>query len=198
MFVDKAMDSEEITQNPLPGIPVESVQPIDQKHTTEMRLFEHLLAEQGVPWQDEYAYFRAKGFTFREAAVIAWLCMPKKQRIPATKAELAEMLGLAGTVTIRKIELKESVQAVVFSMSQARLLPHLASVDEALVDAASDPNYKNNQDRKTFYMRLGMLKEQHEVGVKDVQETALRQMSEEELRQLALAGEAYDDDDVDA
>lgn len=197
-MLNRTMDDLEAKQNPLPGIPVEATEPIDQKHTAEMLLFEHLLAEQGVPWQDEYAYFRSKGFTFREAAVIAWLCMPKTQRQPATKAELGEMLGLSGTATIRKIELKESVQAVVFSMSQARLLPHLASVDDALVNAASDPNYKNNQDRKTFYQRLGMLKEQHEVGVKDVQETALRQMTEEELRQLAMAGEAYDDDDVDA
>lgn len=180
------------TQEPLPGLPVEAIEPIDQKHTAEMLLFEHLLAEQGIPWADEYAYFRGKGFTFRKAAVIAWLCLPKKQRIPETKAELAEMLGLGGTATVRKIELEETTQAVVFSMSQARLLPHLASVDDALIQAASSPDYKNNQDRKTFYQRLGMLKDQLEVGVKEIDESALRQMSEEELMQLAQEGGVHD------
>lgn len=181
-------------QPSLPGMPVEELQMVDHSHAEERRLFELALANEGVEWSDAYGELVEGGWYWRKAAVIAWLCLPKPERMPKTKQELAKLLGLGNTSRIVEWERDPAVQAKILAVSQASLLGHLADVDEALIKAASSADYKNNQDRKTFYQRLGLLTDKHEVAVNAAKTgEAMKQMSDEELLALAQAGEGDDD-----
>lgn len=181
----------DLEQPHLPGIPAEAQENVDHLHSKERGIFEHSLEKAGVEWDEKYKHLLGRGFYWRKAAVIAWLLLPKSERVPSSKGELAKMLGLSNTSFIARCEQSSDVQATLLAMNQAALLNHLASVDHALVEAASSPDYKNNQDRKTFYQRLGLLKEKHEVNLGE-QKTS--EMSEAELLRLAQMGE-YDDAD---
>lgn len=179
----------DLEQPHLPGIPAEAQEYVDHLHSKERGIFEHSLEKEGVAWDEKYKYLLGRGFYWRKAAVIAWLLLPKGERIPETKGELAKMLGLSNTSVIARYEQSADVQATLLAMNHAALLNHLASVDHALVEAASSPDYKNNQDRKTYYQRLGLLKEKHEVNLGEQKTT---EMTEAELLRLAQMGE-YDD-----
>lgn len=184
---------------PLP-LPLGEVQPssppIDQRHLHEKRLFEMALRDVGIPWSDVYGVLVGRGWKWRRAAIVAWLSMPKKERIPATRRELADMLG-CNVATIGRIEDMPDVQVTLLAMSRTALLKALPSVDEALIGASSNPHYKNAADRKTFYQRLALLKEEHNVTVSQPEGA----MSDEELlrlAQLTSSGDEGGDDDSDA
>lgn len=182
-----------MVQTTLPGMPVEEQTILDHTHAQERGLFELALQQEGVEWSDAYGELVEGGWYWRKAAVICWLCLPKPERVPKTKGELATLLGLGNTARIVEWERDPAVQAKILAVSQASLLHALADVDKALVTAASSSDYKNNQDRKTFYQRLGLLTDKHEVKV-DANKTgeAMKQMSDEELLALAQAGEEDD------
>lgn len=181
----------DLEQPHLPGIPAEAQETPDQLHSKERGIFEHSLAQAGVEWDETYQHLLGRGFYWRKAATIAWLLVPKDKRVPNKKKEFANLLGLSTSALIARYEQSPDVQATLLAMSQAKLLRHLASVDHALIEAASSPDYKNNQDRKTYYQRLGLLKETHEVKIGEQAKTS--EMSEEELHRLAQMGE-YDAD----
>ena len=171
-------------QEPLPGLPVEAQTVIDQQHTEARRLFESTLEQHNIPWRDEYAYLIEAGWSWRKAAIIIWHTLPKSERVPAKKGALADQLGISHA-TLLKHYRAPGVSETIFALSQASLLAHRANVDAALVDSASDSNYKNNQDRKTYYQLIGALTEKHQVNVGDTSEEAMKQMPLEELRRLA-------------
>lgn len=161
----------------------------DPRHLEAKRLFEAAFAALGVEWHDAYAELVGRGWKWRRAAVVAWLAMPKRLRVPATRAALADAM-VCSVATIRKIENSPDVQATLLAMSRATLLGALPAVDEALADAATDSHYKNAADRRTFYQRLGLLVETHAVMVGDKPEQV---MSDDELLRRAR----LDDDDGD-
>ena len=176
-------------QNGLPTLDVEAKPAIDQSHAADLRLFEQVVGE--MPFADIYASLNADGYSWRQSAVIAWLAMPKSERAPATKRELGDMLGCSGT-TIAKLVKAEATQLQLVRLTTSSLLQHMASVNDALIQSASDPNYKNNQDRKTYYQLTGVLQDKHEIIVKPTDNVAMQQKSESELLAMAQAG----DDDI--
>lgn len=187
------MNSQTINNHPqqvLPGIEAIPKTP-DFSHEAERRIYEEALRD--VPFADVYAQMVASGWYWRKAAVVAWLSMPKSERLPKYQYELAEMLGCSQEL-ISAIKQKPEVQAQIMRLTTATLLTHKASVDAALIESASDPNYKNNQDRKTFYTLIGALKEQHELTLGQAENAAMEQMSDEELLALASLGEGEADD----
>lgn len=178
-----------MTQPALPGLPVEPETSIDQRHTLERLIFEETLEKHNIPWRDEYAVLIEAGWVWRKAVVIIWLGLPRDQRVPETKQELAQLLGMTTTKTIVKYERDPAVQAQVMARAAASLMQHAAEVDAALIKSATDPDYKNNQDRKTYYQLTGRLREVHDVNVaQKPDEAAVRQMSEAELLALAANG----------
>ncbi|MCL4867809.1 MAG: hypothetical protein KJ063_02475 [Anaerolineae bacterium] len=180
-------------QATLPGMPAEDQPILDHTHAAERGLFELALHSEGVEWHDAYGELVERGWYWRKAAVIAWLCLPKQERKPKTKQELATLLGLGNTGRIVEWERDPAVQAKILAVSQASLLHALADVDKALVTAASSSDYKNNQDRKTYYQRLGLLTDKHELAMSQNKAgEAMKQMSDAELLALAQAGEEDD------
>ncbi|HIP70085.1 MAG TPA: hypothetical protein EYH05_01660, partial [Anaerolineae bacterium] len=135
---------------------------IDQTHAAERRVFEVALEKEGIPFADVYASLIDDGWYWREAAVIAWLSMPRDKRLPKTQYDLARILGCSDQI-ITKIKRKASTQAAMMRLTTASLFAHKAQVDAALIESASDPDYKHNQDRKTFYTLIGALEEKHEL-----------------------------------
>lgn len=173
---------DEQMQKSLPHLDVEAVPIIDPTHEREKRLFEAAL--EGVPFAGVYLSLVEDGWKWRRAAVIAWYSMPKKSRQPETQAELADLLG-CGVSTVKRIAGHESTQVQLMKLTTASLFEHKALVDEALIESATDSNYKNNQDRKTFYQLIGAIRDRHEIELKPGDDAAMRQMSDEELMSLA-------------
>lgn len=177
-------------QQPLPGVPVEPTTIIDQTHARERLLFEEALRD--VPFGDLYAQLVDNGWYWRKAAVVAWLSMPLNLRKPQHQYELAALLGCSSKI-VGDLKQRPEVQAAVMRLTLASLFEHKAEVDVALISSASNPDYKHNQDRKTFYTLIGALKDQHELTVKQADD-AMRQKTDEEL--LALAALENGDEDV--
>lgn len=185
-----AINMDNHPQQTLPGIPAEPKTP-DFSHAAERRLFEEALRD--VPFAPLYADLVAQGWYWRKAAVVAWLATPKAERQPQHQYELANLLGCSQEL-ITSLKQRPEVQAQVMRISVAGLIEHKAAVDAALVKSASSPDYKANQDRKTFYTLIGALKEQHQLNVR-TDDDAMSDMSTEELMALAAMGE--DDDGAD-
>lgn len=176
-------------QKSLPGIPTEPVTP-DFSHAAERLIFEEALRD--VPFASLYTDLVAQGWYWRKAAVVAWLATPKNERLPAHQYELANLLG-CGQELIGAMKQRPEVQAQVMRITTASLISHKAAVDAALVKSASTSDYKNNQDRKTFYTLIGALKEQHELTLAQTDNAAMQQMTDEELLALASLTDEGDD-----
>jgi hypothetical protein len=181
-------EAQEHPQQHLPGIPAAAVTP-DYSHAAERRLFEEALRD--VPFADLYADLVSQGWYWRKAAVVAWLATPKNERIPQFQRDLANLLGCSQDV-VSGFKQRAEVQAAVMRITTASLIAHKAAVDDALIKSASSADYKNNQDRKTFYQLIGALKEQHDLTLNQGDNAAMQQMSDAELLALAAIGEEDD------
>lgn len=186
-----AMTQVEHPQQSLPGMEAVAKRP-DYTHEAERRIFETALRD--VPFAALYADLVAQGWYWRKAAVVAWLATPKGERLPEHQYELADLLGCSADL-ISSLKQRAEVQAQVMRITTASLISHKAAVDAALIESASDSNYKNNQDRKTYYTLIGALKEQHELTLAQTDNAAMQQMSDEELLALAQMSEGDDGDD---
>lgn len=175
-------------QQALPGIEVDDPLAFDTSHKEELALFEHLIAQQDIPWAPQFEELVSQGYVWRKAATIAWLCVPKKDRMPKTQQELAEMLGCSTNV-VRRYSKQADAQMLAL-VSRSFLLANLADVDQALVEVASDPNYKSVRGMELFYKRAGLLVDTLNMNVsRDADPTDL---SDEELERLAGLGAGDD------
>lgn len=97
-------------------------------------------------------------FPFRAAVLAAWLATPSKYRVPKTKKELADLLGLRSdrqfTVWIAK---NDRIMAVVNSVWQERALERLPDSMEAMFEVAATPDYKGKGDRELHLKVAGVL-----------------------------------------
>lgn len=178
----------------LPELDVEAIPVIDPTHEREKKLFEAAL--DGVPFAALYLSLVEDGWRWRRAAVIAWMSMPRNTRQPETQEGLAELLGCSVS-TVKRFANHESTQVQLMKLTTASLFEHKALVDEALIKSATNSDYKNNQDRKTFYQLIGAIRDRHEIEVKPGEDAAMRQMSDEELLALAQLEDGNDDAGLD-
>lgn len=87
----------------------------------------------------------------RIAAFIAWASSPKIDRQPKTQEELAHILGLTSDRQFSKWRRQyPSIDSLIAKLQIEPLLKHRADVFQALVESASNPDYKNHPDRKLF------------------------------------------------
>jgi len=88
---------------------------------------------------------------WRKACYIAWKATPRDKRWPKFEKELASLLGLANTATIRKWrEADPEIDERISRLPAEMLLDHVSAVFTALVTVAKDPDPKSFQDRRLF------------------------------------------------
>jgi len=108
-------------------------------------------------WAAEYLELRSEGWTWRQAALIAWLASPTDRRWPANQLELAtQVLGMRSDRMIRKWRDKRpEIDQRVGELQIAPLFQHRRDVIEALVSVASTPEAGAHSDRKLFLEMTG-------------------------------------------
>ena len=145
--------------------------------------------KEGDEWIGDYVKLIEQGWPWRVACYIAWAASPKVGRWPKTLAELAtEVLGLKTPQAVYRWRQKyPTIDTVVAMMQAAPLWEHRRDVLEALVDSATDPDYKSFNDRKLYLEMVGdyVPKSKLEVGKSAKGDEA--ELSDDELR--AIVGE---------
>ncbi|MBK8990145.1 MAG: hypothetical protein IPM39_29460 [Chloroflexi bacterium] len=182
-------------QQPLPGLPAEPAPIYDQTHPAERALFELMLGD--FPWSDTYLALLEEGWEWRKAAYIAWASLPATSRRPPSLGQFADVIGLATTKQIRAWRLKnKAIDLAVQRLSLSNLLDDAPAVIQALIDSASDANYKAAPDRKLFFEMTGMYVPRSRLGLAlDTTEddADMSSLSRDDLARLAGMGTADDE-----
>lgn len=98
----------------------------------------------------------APKWDWRKALYIAWSVVPKAKRQPPTEDELAVLLNLKNTRTIRQWKQKfPEIEERIAVLPKHLLLTHLADVYEAMVTVAKMPVPAAHQDRRLFLELTG-------------------------------------------
>lgn len=135
-------------------------------------------------WMEEYEELIEAGWGHKVAVYIAWASCPKGKRTPRTIGEVAGLLGLNSPRVIYQWRKENPViDETVTLMQAAPLFQHRADVIGALVEAASNGDYKYAPDRRTYFNLTGDLVEGIELRVKPKVDD-LSGLSDEELAVL--------------
>jgi hypothetical protein len=150
-----------------------------------LRLFEG--GEEKPVWYEEYEALVYGGWPKRAAMYIAWASCPKKGRWPKTLDELASLMGLRSPRVIHQWRQRNpEIERQVSVMQAAPLFKHRADAIQALVESASDPDYRHAPDRRTLFTMTGDLEDTINVR-RSGSRNDLSQMSDAELAELAGA-----------
>lgn len=181
-------------QTPLPGMDVD-IQLIDQGHEAERALFEHMLAD--VEWGEDYLALMDEGWYWRDAAYIAWKSLPKSLRIPQTYGEFCDLIGISVRgMTDRRNRNKAIDLRAAKGVVARGLYDHIDEVMEALVESASNSNYKAHPDRKLFLEMAGVYVPKQAVDLTARADTGdMEEHSEEDLARLARLDELAEGDE---
>jgi len=118
-------------------------------------------------WQDDYRALRAEGWTWRQAAYIAWAASPTRiwdpesgqylRRWPLTQEELAtQVLGLSNDRAIRKWRAAQpEIVERIARLQIEPMLRHRRDVIDALVAVASSTDPRAHPDRRMFLEMTG-------------------------------------------
>lgn len=189
------MNSPQHPQQVLPGIPAEPPDVIDQSHAADLALFEQILGD--LPWSDTYSALLEEGWEWRKAAYIAWASLPATTRQPKTVADFAGMVGLRSAKAIRRWRMtNKAIDLQVQKLSLSNLLDSAPAVVEALIESASDSNYKSAPDRKLFFEMTGMYVPRSKLGLsvdEPDDDANMSDMSREDLARLAGMGDPDDE-----
>lgn len=142
-------------------------------------------------WMAEYQYLVDAGWKWRIAAFIAWSCVPRKLRWPKTQDELAtQVLGLTSARQISTWrERHPQIDEMIGLLQTAPLEAHRLSVIKALVESASNANYKNHQDRKLFLEMTGDYTPKQKVEIERGDPDDLSGLSDAELEEMKRRAE---------
>lgn len=144
-------------------------------------------------WYEEYEALRAGGWPFRVAMYIAWAAMPKRRRYPKSLDELASLMGLRSTRAIYMWRQRNPAIDVQVTMAQnALFFPARADVVDALIESASNTDYRHAPDRRTYFQLTGDLADEVNLKVQQEGGERLKGMSDEQLAALdtILRGES--------
>jgi hypothetical protein len=156
--------------------------------STAARTALNLAAESSNPgWFEAYETLLAAKWPWRVACYIAWAASPKIARWPETQMKLAtEVLGLTSDRQITTWRKRNpAIDDVIGMMQAAPLMEHRADVLRALAVSASDPDHRNNPDRKLFLEMTGDFVPHQRVDIRRENVDDLSQMSEEDLERMA-------------
>jgi hypothetical protein len=160
---------------------------------TARKALESLFGKLGSPrWLDEYMELVKGGWHWRVAAYIAWASSPRANREPKTQDQLAKLhLGLSSDRVIATWRKRNpAIDEMVRVLQAAPLLKHRAEIFTALAAVAVKPEYKSHSDRKLALELMGDYVPAHKalIGLlRKGNNDELRQMSESELNELAMA-----------
>jgi len=109
-------------------------------------------------WMDLYKRLIEGGWKWRVAVYIAWASQPKKYRYPDTQERLAiDVLGLTSDRAIATWRKKNPTIDDTISMLQGSIIyDALADAFGAMVDVATEADYKGHQDRKLMFEMAGV------------------------------------------
>jgi len=156
-------------------------------------------AEEKPEWFARYAELRSAGWSWRVACYIAWASCPRKSRDPKSQEELAtKVLGLTSDRQIWTWRTKNpAIDETVALLQAAPLFEHRADILRALIDSATDPDYKHHQDRKIALEMMGDYVPRVQLEDDRRRIDDLDQLPEEELRKLASQGKSVQIDQAD-
>ena len=150
-------------------------------------------------WMELYKRLVEGGWKWRVAVYIAWAAQPKKYRWPLTQDELAiSCLGLTSDRAIATWRKKNATIDETISMLQGAIIfDALPDALNAMVEVASETDYKGHQDRKLMFEMAGVYtpssKITAEMAKRLINSTPddLEDLSDEELRRIQeMAGNA--------
>lgn len=175
-------------QNGLPGIDVDAMQPIDPSHEQAKALFEQVLADVDSLFKEDYLALLGEGWYWRDAAYIAWKSVPRRLREPANEDEFCEMVGISRRgMTGRRRKNQAIDLRIAKGVVANSLLDNMDGVLDALVESASDSNYKSHPDRKLFLEMSGAYTPKQDLNL-TAQAKQPEEMSEDDLRRQAMLG----------
>lgn len=141
-------------------------------------------------WMELYKRLVEGGWKWRVAVYIAWAAQPKKYRWPETQEELAiKCLGLNSDRAIANWRKKNATIDETISMLQGAIIfDALPDALNAMVDVASESDYKGHQDRKLMFEMAGVYTPSSKITAEMAKKLInaspddMSEMSEEELR----------------
>lgn len=118
---------------------------------------EPVVGPDGEPVLNGRGHARVRSrWSWQQAAYIAWMATPKRERQPETLEELAHLLGYTGAVTFRNWrQRRPEIVERIHALPKVLLAGHLADVYDALVQVATSPDYRAHQDRQLFLELTG-------------------------------------------
>ena len=150
-------------------------------------------------WMELYKRLVEGGWKWRVAVYIAWAAQPKKYRWPETQDELAiKCLGLTSDRTIATWRKKNPTIDETISMLQGAIIfDALPDALNAMVDVASESDYKGHQDRKLMFEMAGVYTPSSKITAEMAKRLInsdpddLEDLSDDELRRIQeMAGTA--------
>ena len=105
-----------------------------------------------------------EGFTWREAAVCAWMIPSKADREPKTQKELAELLGCE-VQTVTRHKQKPHVQAKATQLKVLRFAQHADEIIDASIATAKMPGGRQTAERKMILQDIGILSKDNTLHV---------------------------------
>lgn len=143
-------------------------------------------------WMDLYKRLVELGWKWRVAVYIAWAAQPKKYRWPETQEELAiRCLGLTSDRAIATWRKKtEAIDQTISILQGAIIFDGLPDALNAMVEVASESDYKGHADRKLMFEMAGIYtpssKITAEMAKKLINSNAddLEGLSDEDLRRI--------------
>jgi hypothetical protein len=137
-------------------------------------------------WMEDYFALRDAGWPWRVAVYISWASSPRIGRKPESIRELAvEVLGLTGPRQIHHWrETNPAIDEVVATLQAAPLMEHRRDVFDALAAAASNPDHRNNPDRRLYAEMIGAYVPRSKVEVERGNFDDLSGIPEDELDRM--------------
>lgn len=139
------------------------------------------------------------GLSTEEAALVAWLSMPAGSRVPATRGDLAEMLGRQRNWPAKALQQNPFLNDLVTAVGRQQIIGRVPEILNAAVDAALHEGYRGHNDRKMLLTMAGLTTDAQDVTLTAVntaeQAAALSDAELERRLQLADRTPADDSDD---
>ena len=141
-------------------------------------------------WMDLYKRLVEIGWKWRVAVYMAWAAQPKKYRWPETQEELAiKCLGLTSDRAIATWRRKnDTIDETITMLQGAIIFDGLPNALNAMVDVASESDYKGHQDRKLMFEMAGVYTPSSKITAEMAKKLVnaspddMSEMSDEELR----------------
>lgn len=143
-------------------------------------------------WMELYKRLVEGGWKWRVAVYIAWAAQPKKYRWPETQEELAtRCLGLTSDRAIATWRKKNpSIDETISVLQGAIIFDALPDAMNAMVEVASESNYKGHQDRRLMFEMAGIYTPSSKITAEMAKKLInsnpddLEDLSDDELRRI--------------